>query len=88
MEEGKIYLPPMWLETHRLNAGSELEYTLMRDGSIRVAPIPLAAMRMFHEFGRDLVAAGVSFEEMMQTIEETRQEIFDEVYAPRFSNDA
>ena len=82
-ENGQVTLPLEWREKYDLKKGELVSFVEMEQG-LMVVPRVALAMDALDRIGEALKAKGISFEEMMASIEETRQELFDEKYADRF----
>jgi AbrB family looped-hinge helix DNA binding protein len=80
-ENGQITLPIEWREKYGLKKGDLVSFVETDDGSLKVIPRVALAMDALDRIGAALKEKGISFEEMLATLEETRQELFDEKYA-------
>jgi AbrB family looped-hinge helix DNA binding protein len=79
--DGQITLPAEWLEKHGIEPGSELVVIEDEYDGLLVLPREAAAMLLLDRIGKELKAKGVTLEEMMESGEEIRQQIYDERHA-------
>lgn len=80
-ENGQITLPAEWRERHNLKKGDLVSFEIAEDGSLKVIPRVVVALDALDRLGAALEAKGISFEELMASLEEVRQEQFDAKYA-------
>src|SRR5688572_5714808 len=83
----KIQLPEAWLEKEGLNPGDTV-ILVETDNGILVMSRKARINQLLDNLGEGLKAAGVTtFEDMLELIEETRQEMYDETYGSTTDSD-
>ena len=82
-EKGQVTLPREWRERFGLKKGDLVSFTVDDQGRLVVAPRTAQAMEALDRIGDALREKGISLEEMLETIEETRQEMYDEDHSTR-----
>jgi AbrB family looped-hinge helix DNA binding protein len=76
---GQITLPAEWLEKHGIEPGSTVTLIESEQGSLLLSRVE-AAMALLDQIGQKLKARGVTLQELMESGEEIRQQIYDETY--------
>lgn len=81
--DGRIALPQNWLVKNALKIGDFVTLAQTDQGILILPPSSMSAMEALDRIGEALKAEGITLEDMMETIEETRQELYDEMYGRR-----
>ncbi len=81
-ERKKIQLPEAWLEKQGLNPGDTV-VLVETDNGILVMSRKTRINQLMDLMGEELKADGSTFEDMLEIIEETRQELYDEKYGAK-----
>lgn len=83
---GQIIIHAEWLEKNGIEPGNEL-VAIEDERGLLVLPREAVAMLLLDRIGDELKAKGVTLEELMESGEEIRQQIYNEGYAkPQSSN--
>jgi AbrB family looped-hinge helix DNA binding protein len=87
-ERGQVTLPREWREKYGLKKGDLVSFSVDEEGRLVVAPRTALAMEALDRIGKALEERGVSLEEMLDTIEQTRQEMYEEEHPTRKAKNA
>src|SRR5260370_15970212 len=87
-EKGQVTLPREWRERFGLKKGDLVSFSVDDQGRLVVAPRTALAMEALDRIGNALREKGVTLEEMLETIEQTRQEMYDEEHPTQANSNA
>ncbi len=82
-EKGQVTLPHEWRERFGLKKGDLVSFSVDEQGRLIVSPRTALATEALDRIGKALKEQGISLEEMLDTLEETRQEMYDEEHPTR-----
>jgi len=85
-ENGQVTLPTEWREKHGIKKGDVVSF-VETDQGLLIVPRVTLAMDALDRIGQALKAQGISFEDMLDSIAETRQELYNEKHASKAGTD-
>ena len=78
-ENGQVTLPAEWREKYGLKKGDLVTFQETDDGLL-ISPREALAMKLLDDIGEALKEKGITLEELLDSGEKIRQELYDEKY--------
>ena len=78
-ENGQVTLPAEWREKYGLKKGDLVTFRETDDGLL-ISPREALAMKLLDDIGEALKEKGITLEELLDSGEKIRQELYDEKY--------
>ena len=86
-EKGQITLPSEWRAKYGLKKGDIVSFVETKEG-LMILPRVALAMDALDRIGEALKERGISLEELLEDSEGSREDIYNEKYAPKASKTA
>src|SRR5689334_19391553 len=83
-ENGQVTLPAEWREKYNIKKGDVVSFEETEEGLL-ITPRRLVAASLLDEIAQALEAKGVKLEELLESGQDIRQQIYDEKYKPKVS---
>jgi bifunctional DNA-binding transcriptional regulator/antitoxin component of YhaV-PrlF toxin-antitoxin module len=79
-DKGTITLPAEYRKKYRLDKGQIFTMIDMEDGAIMLFPGASEVDRLSNEIARQMKEANITFEDILETLDEERRKLFKEKY--------
>lgn len=79
-EKGQVTLPRTWRKRYGLKKGDIVSFEETPDGALKVVPRVSVGLQAFEQLATALKENGISLDELMQSGEDIRQDLYDETY--------